>query len=167
MAVIAKTLWGAGPPSAEWGRAIISSRWKNWGPGQTVRGPKPPGPVLEPPLIVLCGCHGTAKSYTCAWYSKSLFCFMHDNFRCIVCTDYTVHSISTPASNYLCCAFHTRCIPTLLNCHHNFSSRFQLTVSSVFVDCSETTRSCSRRYVLDYTVGWRFGYVVTRWPRST
>ena len=30
--------------------AIISSRWKNWGPGQKVRGPRPPGPGLEPPL---------------------------------------------------------------------------------------------------------------------
>ena len=30
VAVLAKTLWEAGPPSTEWG-AIISSRWKNWG----------------------------------------------------------------------------------------------------------------------------------------
>ena len=28
--VLAKTLRGAGPPSAKWGGAIISSRWKNW-----------------------------------------------------------------------------------------------------------------------------------------
>jgi len=32
VAVLAKTLWGAGPTSAEWGWwAIISSRWQNWG----------------------------------------------------------------------------------------------------------------------------------------
>ena len=29
---------------------MIRSRWKNWGPGQKVRGPRPPGPGLEPPL---------------------------------------------------------------------------------------------------------------------
>jgi len=31
VAVLAETFLGAGPPSAEWGGAIISSRWKNWG----------------------------------------------------------------------------------------------------------------------------------------
>jgi len=31
------------------GVAIISSRWKNWGPGQKV-GAEAPGPGLEPPL---------------------------------------------------------------------------------------------------------------------
>ena len=35
--------------------AIISSRWKNWGAGQKVRGPRPPGPGLEPPLEVKAG----------------------------------------------------------------------------------------------------------------
>ena len=35
VAVLAKTFWGG---------AIISSRWKNWGPGQKVMGPRPPWP---------------------------------------------------------------------------------------------------------------------------
>jgi len=48
-AVLAKTLWGAGPPSAEWGGAIINSRWKNWGAWTKSEGAKAP-PSLEPPL---------------------------------------------------------------------------------------------------------------------
>jgi len=56
VAVLAKTLWGAGPLSAEWG-AIISNRWKNWGPGQKVSGARPPGLKLPlranpPPLNI-------------------------------------------------------------------------------------------------------------------
>jgi len=41
VAVLAKTLWGAGPPRAEWG-AIISSRWKTGGPGQKSEGAEAP-----------------------------------------------------------------------------------------------------------------------------
>ena len=33
------------------GGAIICSRWKNWGPGQKVRRPRPPAPAY-PPLTV-------------------------------------------------------------------------------------------------------------------
>ena len=56
MAVLAKTLWGAGPPSAEWGGAIISSRWKNWGwtksegPGRSL---SPPRPLLAVPNVTV------------------------------------------------------------------------------------------------------------------
>jgi len=50
VAVLAKTLWGAGPQAPSGGGAIISSQWKNWGPGEKVRGPRPPSPGLERPL---------------------------------------------------------------------------------------------------------------------
>jgi len=43
VAVLAKTLWGARPPSAEWG-AIISSQWKTWGAWTKSEGPRPPWP---------------------------------------------------------------------------------------------------------------------------
>ena len=43
VAVLAKTLWGGGPPSGEWG-AIISSRWKNWGCLDKKWGGKAPRP---------------------------------------------------------------------------------------------------------------------------
>jgi len=47
VAVLAKTLWGGGGgagPRALSGGAIISSQWKNWGPRQKMRGPRPPWP---------------------------------------------------------------------------------------------------------------------------
>ena len=39
-----------GPPSAEWGWAIISSQWKNWGAWTKSEGAEPRAPGLEPPL---------------------------------------------------------------------------------------------------------------------
>ena len=52
VAILAKTLWGAGPPSAEWG--AISNRWKKLeGGGWTKSGGWGlPGPGLEPPLFI-------------------------------------------------------------------------------------------------------------------